>query len=399
MRQNTRPFPPARDRTNKKEEFSMTANETNAVQSKPKSLVGLYLLLVIVLIISLAGTGLSTALYFRTTQQTDTEAATEDTQEDGVTIAGEYVIRSTTDISDAYKFGDTSALSNKDEETLDMAAAVLDEIITDGMTDYEKEKAVYDWMTSELDSDDGLLTVIPTTSADCDNPYGVLKYHNAVCVGYATTFRLFMQMLDIPCMVVHNEEAYHSWDLVQLDGEWYHTDIYSDAGRGNYANFNLTDEMMMATGESWDLDYFPSADSLTYNVLYNSAMEVTDIFEIPALLRDAIDNAETSLALKFSSDFTEEEAEIADEMVSRIESLLGDEAYFLWDWSNVDDGYLYTITVNYLDFSTSFELSDEDYEKMEAAITESFGDYEDDSDWDWDWDEYEDYDWDDEAVG
>jgi hypothetical protein len=84
-------------------------------------------------------------------------------------------------------------------------------------------------------------------------------------------------------------------------------------------------------------------------------------------------------------------------MVSRIESLLGDEAYFLWDWSNVDDGYLYTISVNYLDFSTSFELSDEDYERMEAAITESFGDYEDDSDWDWD--DYENYDWDDDAVG
>jgi hypothetical protein len=381
-----------------KEEFPMTENETNVVQSKPKSLTGLYLLLVVVLIISLAGTGLSTALYLRTTQQTDTEAATEDTQEDGVTIAGEYVIRPTTNISDAYKSGDTSGLDDKEKETLDMAAAVLDEIITDGMTDYEKEKAVYDWMTSELDSDSGLLSVIPTTQADCDNPYGVLKYHNAVCVGYATTFRLFMQMMDIPCMVVHNTEEYHSWDLVQLDGEWYHTDIYSDAGNGeSYAHFNRTDSMVLGSGETWDLDYFPSADSLTYNVLYNNAVEADNIYEIPALLREVIDNGETALALKFSSDLTEEQAEIADEMVSRIESLLGDEAYFLWDWSNVDDGYLYTISVNYLDFSTSFELSDEDYERMEAAITESFGDYEDDSDWDWD--DYENYDWDDDAVG
>jgi hypothetical protein len=377
----------------------MTANETNVVQNKPKSLTGLYLLLVVVLIISLAGTGLSTALYLRSTQQTDTEATAEGTQEDGVIIAGEYEIRSTTDISDAYKFGDTSALSNKEEETLDMAAAVLDEIITDGMTDYEKEKAVYDWMTSELQNDSGLLSVIPTTQADCDNPYGVLKYHNAVCVGYATTFRLFMQMMDIPCMVVHNEEEYHSWDLVQLDGDWYHTDIYSDAGRGKYSNFNLSDEMMMASGESWDMDYFPSADSLTYNVIYNSAVEVADIYEIPALLRDAYDNGGDTLALKFSADLTEEQAEIADEMVSRIASLIDDEGYFMWNWSNVNGGYLFTITIVMYDDGEgiSIELSDEDYEKMETAITESFGDYADGSDWDWD--DYEDYDWDDGAVG
>ena len=98
-----------------------------------------------------------------------------------------------------------------------MAAAVLDEIITEDMTDYEKELAVYDWMTHSLQYDTGVLQVIPRTEADADNPYGTLKYHNAVCVGYATTFRLFMQMLDIDCMVVHNTDAYHSWDLVKLD--------------------------------------------------------------------------------------------------------------------------------------------------------------------------------------
>ena len=138
-----------------------------------------------------------------------TEAnATEETTEDNVKIMnGEYEILSTTQISDAYKSGNTNGLSEKDKETLEMAKAVLDEVITDDMTTaYDKEKAIYDWMTSKLNYDTGVLQVIPQTSADCDNPYSVLKYHNAVCVGYATTFRLFMQMLDIPCMVVHNTE-------------------------------------------------------------------------------------------------------------------------------------------------------------------------------------------------
>ena len=59
---------------------------------------------------------------------------TEDVaQENDVTIGGEYVIKETTQISDAYKSGNTSNLSDKDKETLGMAKSVLDEIITDGM--------------------------------------------------------------------------------------------------------------------------------------------------------------------------------------------------------------------------------------------------------------------------
>jgi hypothetical protein len=268
-----------------------------------------------------------------------------------------------------------------------MASAVLDEIIQDGMSDYEKEKAVYEWMTSALSNDTGLLTVVPTTQADCDNPYGVLKYHNAVCVGYATTFRLFMEMLDIPCMVVHNTELYHSWDLVQLDGEWYHTDIYSDAGSGSYAHFNMNDLMAGAGGESWDTSFFPSANSLTYNALYQNAQELEDIYQIPASIRQALDNGEKSVAMKFPATLTEEQAEIGDSMTSRIEDML-DNAYLMWNWYPVDGGYLYVVTIySYYDDLGS-EISDEDAEKMEQAIQDAFGDMEGDN---------EDYTYDDET--
>ena len=94
----------------------------------------------------------------------------------------------------------------------------------------------------------------PTAPEYSAEPYGVLEYGAAVCVGFATTFRLFMQMMDIDCMVVHN--SYHSWNLVNLDGDWYHTDIYSDVGRGNYANFNMTDEMC-SNGHNWDNNLLP----------------------------------------------------------------------------------------------------------------------------------------------
>ena len=207
----------------------------------------------------------------------------EETRENDVRIAGSYEIKSTEVISDAYKSGDTSKLDDKQKETLDIASGILKEIIKDGMTDIEKETAVYDWMCANLGHDSNLLLVIPDGNAGSDNPYGVLKYHNAVCVGYATTFRMFMQMLDIECMVVHNTECYHSWDLVKIDGDWYHTDIYADAGIGNYANFNVPDVMRMQ-GESWDMEFFPHATSFKHNKAMENLEVANTIGDIPALL-------------------------------------------------------------------------------------------------------------------
>ena len=224
------------------------------------------------------------------------ESGEDPGQEDDVRIAGDYVIQSTRPISNAYRNGDRSALSDKEKETLDMASAILDEIITPEMDAYEKEVAVYSWMTHNLSRDEGLLPVIPRTQADCDNPYGVLKYHNAVCVGYATTFRLFMQMLDIPCMVVHNTERYHAWDLVQLGDGWYHTDVYSDVGQGNFSHFNMTDAMYGAS-QSWNAGFFPPANQFEYCYAYRNSTEENDLYAIPAALRKAIDNQDCMLAL------------------------------------------------------------------------------------------------------
>lgn len=305
-------------------------------------------------------------------------------QEDDVGIMGnEYTIRSTKAISDAYLSGDRSALSDKEKETLDMASAVLEEIITDDMTEYDKEKAVYDWMTHNLQNDSGLLTVIPRTQADCDNPYGVLKYHNAVCVGYATTFRLFMHMMEIPCMVVHNSERYHSWDLVQLNGNWYHTDIYSDAHSGNYSHFNRTDTMQ-GQDQEWNRDFFPAANSYEFCYACRNAVDESDIYHVPAALREALDAHESLLSLHFDESLTEVDAQIVQQMLSDIQNRLdyntetfGD-LYMSWNWVPMDgDGYVLSVNTTWYnedDEPADVELPEDAPEKMQSAVDEAFGD-------------------------
>ena len=143
------------------------------VAEKKKTIV-LYCLLAVALVGILSGTilGVYNAKAIHTLQTAAGISPDGETQEDNVGIMnGEYRILSTLPISDAYKSGNTSGLNSKQKETLEMASAVLDEIITEDMSDYEKEKAVYEWMTTELTQNRDVLQVIPQSNGnDSDNP-------------------------------------------------------------------------------------------------------------------------------------------------------------------------------------------------------------------------------------
>lgn len=313
---------------------------------------------------------------------TQNEDQNEETTEDYVTIAEKYEIKPTTNISDAYKSGDTSKLTDREKETLDMAKDALKEMkIKDSMSDFEKEKAVYDWMTSSLQYDSGALTVIPSTQEDCDNPYGVLKYHNAVCVGYATTFRMFMQMMDIECMVEHNTEKYHSWDLVKIDGDWYITDVYSDQGNGNYAHFNMTDSMW-GQEQNWDHDFFPAANSLKYNMAYQNKVTVDDVYDIPKALRKAMEDKKGAIMIAFNKEIKESDAEIANAIASSISDLLMNGNYkdmpnmlnsYNWVKDPDGDNYLFNVSMgSYNTNDNTQNLSDKELEKVNKAVQKAF---------------------------
>lgn len=311
------------------------------------------------------------------------EEENPETTEDYVKIAESYEILPTTNISDAYKSGDTSELSDKEKETLDMAKAAIKEMkIKDDMSDFEKEKAVYDWMTSSLQQDRGALTVIPSTQEDCDKPYGVLKYHNAVCVGYATTFRMFMQMMDIECMVEHNTECYHSWNLVKLDGDWYITDIFSDAGNGNYAHFNMTDSMW-GQEQNWDHDYFPAANSLKYNMAYQNKKTADSVYDLPKVLRAAMDEQLGSVMIAFKEDIDDEDAQIASAIASSIDNILMSGSYknmpyalggYNWIQDPEGDSYLFNVSMGTYntDATAGQNLSEKQQKKIEKAVQKAF---------------------------
>ncbi|WNW00543.1 transglutaminase domain-containing protein [Mycoplasmopsis bovis] len=58
-------------------------------------------------------------------------------------------------------------------------------------------------------------------------------WKNAICTGYANRFNMLMHEMGIPSIMITGNIASwrsvkHAWNLVEIDGKWYHVDTISD---------------------------------------------------------------------------------------------------------------------------------------------------------------------------
>ena len=163
-------------------------------------------------------------------------------------------------VAEAFLTGDRSALSAEEAELLELCEGVLAECVTADMSGYEKELAIHDWMVQWADYDH-------SHAAESLSPLAFLRDRKAICLGYANTFQILMDLLDIECITVvgaayHSSED-HAWNMVRLDGDWYCVDVtWDDSGGHRY--FNVTSDFMRATDHQWDYDGVPEAVSDAY---------------------------------------------------------------------------------------------------------------------------------------
>ena len=184
-------------------------------------------------------------------------------------------------ILSAWRSGDSSGLSKEDKAVLDAATKVFEEQITPDMSDYDKEAVLYLWLVTHVDYDQSHYEKqgAPRTSYE---PYGPLIEGKGVCLGYAETFRLLMDMAGVECITVtgagfQNREN-HAWNMVRLNGEWYCVDPtwdqddsirdfqdFQEVGLDQYFTyFNVTSNFMALTNHQWDYDNTPEATAEDY---------------------------------------------------------------------------------------------------------------------------------------
>lgn len=136
---------------------------------------------------------------------------------------------------------------------------VVKDIITPGMNDHGKIKAIHDWIVLHLKYDTKLRKY---------TAYDGIKTGEAVCQGYALLAYKLLQQAGIHNLIVEGTagDQLHAWNLVKLQGNWYHMDTTWDdptpdqSGRVHY-NYYLRTDKQMRKDHTWTRKYPPAAVS------------------------------------------------------------------------------------------------------------------------------------------
>lgn len=160
--------------------------------------------------------------------------------------------------------------SNRGNVTLDIepstaatnrAAKIVNDIITDSMSDYQCVLAIHDYLVKNVDY--GFVGINDALGTDlAHKAEGALCYDTAVCQGYAEAFELLCSQVGIQAYMMYGTAGTaatgyesHAWNIVKINGEWYHIDctwddptvnggIVTDGSNIIYQYFLLTDAEM-----------------------------------------------------------------------------------------------------------------------------------------------------------
>lgn len=178
-----------------------------------------------------------------------------------------------------YKDGYIRGISSA--ETDEISDDVINEVITDDMSDFEKVLVINDYMVDNYVYDN-----------DYDNyhAYDILKDKKGVCQAYAEAFQLFMDKLNIKCLFVSGEAGYgadvggHAWNMVKLGGNYYHIDVtWNDGDYVNpisrtYGYFLLSDDQISELYHSWDRKAYPKCKKEIDRDIYSISYIIGDYF-------------------------------------------------------------------------------------------------------------------------
>lgn len=154
---------------------------------------------------------------------------------------------------------DRQTTAAKQEEIQERVAQITEEIISDGMTDVEKELAINTWLCENAVYDDAALknaekysfTQVDQDFYDSFTAYGILAEGVGVCASYSASFKLLADAADLESIVVTGYlegSVPHAWNKVKLENDWYIVDsTNNDNDTIENALLNLSDSAAYGT--------------------------------------------------------------------------------------------------------------------------------------------------------
>lgn len=130
---------------------------------------------------------------------------------------------------------DAKKQQKKQDEIVEKVDGIVSEIIKEGMSDYEKEVAINDYLckTAEYDmsalenAEQNDFASVDAEFDDSFTAYGILINGKGVCAGYAGAFKLIADKAGLESIVVTGNldgSLPHAWNRVKIGEEWLSLD-------------------------------------------------------------------------------------------------------------------------------------------------------------------------------
>ncbi len=195
--------------------------------------------------------------------------------------------------------------------------------LSDTMSDFEVVQRVYENIIRLVDYDTVGLerqrklprNVREGEPDDLRSIYGVFVQKKAVCAGYAKAMQYLLNLMGIECVYVTSEK--HAWNLLKLEGDYYHLDVTWGDGSNTKAEANITDAVdyscfCITTEEALRLgDHEPEAHTplptctavkCNYHHRYGLYFDAPDYERMRVMVCDAIARGNKTVSFKFATD-------------------------------------------------------------------------------------------------
>lgn len=104
--------------------------------------------------------------------------------------------------------------------------------------------------------------------------YSIIVSHKGLCEGYSRAYSHLLSLVGVDSKTLNNESKAHCWNLVKLNGYWYHADVTADdptpdtAGYVRHTYFLLTDAGLRSLNSDIHTGY---KSDITYSSRYECA--------------------------------------------------------------------------------------------------------------------------------
>lgn len=192
---------------------------------------------------------------------------------------------------------------------LNKARYIVANNVSANMTEFEKEKVLHDYIVrnARYNYKNYINGTLPDEAYE---EYGCLVSGSPVCEGYARGMKLLCDLTGIECMLITGREADttdpqgHIWNIVKIDGDYYHLDVTNDDAitsdgieRPTYRYFNLTDSDM-AKSYIWSRTSYPACTSIKNNYYYRYGLLADSREDFDMALAEALKKRSTAIELR-----------------------------------------------------------------------------------------------------